>query len=134
MQARPLEQYPDEEHDMARYMRDSGMLATLGIPDTDPLPPDVVNAALTAGGGGPGALPASGAGSEWLNESGMLDNPDGVLMSSNRHLKQEPTLGKPGSKYSALHSVKLIAPQDVPLDQQMKCHPLCHCQKHQLVQ
>ncbi|GFH25843.1 JmjC domain-containing protein, partial [Haematococcus lacustris] len=34
--ARPLEQYPETEDDMARFMSETGVLATLGVPDRPP--------------------------------------------------------------------------------------------------
>uniref|UniRef100_A0A7S3VMN3 JmjC domain-containing protein n=1 Tax=Dunaliella tertiolecta TaxID=3047 RepID=A0A7S3VMN3_DUNTE len=44
--ARPLEQYPNEVDDMARYMRDTGVLSRLGIPDVPPDNPKRVHRSL----------------------------------------------------------------------------------------
>lgn len=40
---RPPEQYPEPEDDMCRYMRETGMLARLGIPDRPPRNPEEVH-------------------------------------------------------------------------------------------
>lgn len=46
LQVRPLEQYPNEIDDMARYMRDSGVLSRLGVPDCPPEHPNRVHRSL----------------------------------------------------------------------------------------
>lgn len=45
-QARPLEQYPNDIDDMARYLRDTGVLARLGVPDCLPDHPKRVHRSL----------------------------------------------------------------------------------------
>lgn len=45
-QARPLEQYPEEEDDLAGYLRDTGVLGALGVPDRLPRHKDEVHRAL----------------------------------------------------------------------------------------
>lgn len=45
-QVRPLEQYPNEVDDMARYMRDTGVLSKLGVPDVLPEHPQRVHRSL----------------------------------------------------------------------------------------
>ncbi|KAF5836349.1 hypothetical protein DUNSADRAFT_6036 [Dunaliella salina] len=44
--ARPAEQYPNEVDDMARYMRDTGVLSRLGVPDVPPDNPKRVHRSL----------------------------------------------------------------------------------------
>lgn len=48
LQHRPLEQYPEEEDDMARYMRETGVAAKLRLPQRNPLAPSEVQKALEA--------------------------------------------------------------------------------------